>query len=306
MYTVRIDWAPAYELIVSLMAFLSVPDHKTLELGSAWVQDVRRGLTRQFSATLSAEKPLAFIDLLNFLIRYCPGERTAEEFIAWLPEPSPGQLYEWLDPLVPAAKAGRLSNLSGVRDRAVSLLCEWNRQYFSAIDPQILVGLAADAAEKRRRLTDMSPESVVEWATGGITIDAHTAVDVVTLIPQYHFRPWNVRAFFRGERVIHYPVDALPLNADDVPPRLRRLTKALADDSRLRILRLLATEPATFSAVVAATGLSKSTVNHHLVMLRAAGLVRVHDVGDGSTTYTLQPAALDGVGYALHAYLSPE
>ena len=56
--------------------------------------------------------------------------------------------------------------------------------------------------------------------------------------------------------------------------------------------------------VVALTGLSKSTVNYHMVALRAAGLVRVLDTGERSTTYTLRPEAIDLLRDDLRSYLT--
>lgn len=49
--------------------------------------------------------------------------------------------------------------------------------------------------------------------------------------------------------------------------------KALADANRLRMVGLLAREPASVEALAAALGLRASTVSHHLAKLGEAGLV---------------------------------
>jgi ArsR family transcriptional regulator len=49
--------------------------------------------------------------------------------------------------------------------------------------------------------------------------------------------------------------------------------KAFSDRSRLRILGLLATKEMTVNEIVAAVGLSQSTVSRHLGVLREAGIV---------------------------------
>jgi hypothetical protein len=41
-YRVEVDWAPAYELLVSLKAYVNRREHKTLELGAVWARGVRR------------------------------------------------------------------------------------------------------------------------------------------------------------------------------------------------------------------------------------------------------------------------
>jgi DNA-binding transcriptional ArsR family regulator len=61
------------------------------------------------------------------------------------------------------------------------------------------------------------------------------------------------------------------------------------------MLRRLAEEPAGLAELTAEIGLAKSTVFHHIGVLRAAGLVRVQ-VGGGSEKnplYSLRAGALD-------------
>ena len=125
----------------------------------------------------------------------------------------------------------------------------------------------------------------------------------VLLVPQYHYRPWNLNEYHRGLRIIMYPVDALATPPGELPPGLLRLTRALADENRLRILRLLASSPRSFTEVVESTRLAKSTVHYHLVLLRAAGLVRVHDAGESATGYSLRGEALDEVRARLGTFL---
>ena len=72
-----------------------------------------------------------------------------------------------------------------------------------------------------------------------------------------------------------------------------RLTHALSDESRLRMLRFVADGPCTLTEVARFIGLSQPTVHHHLVQLRAAGLVRVHFAVSGPSRYSLRPHALD-------------
>jgi DNA-binding IclR family transcriptional regulator len=72
-------------------------------------------------------------------------------------------------------------------------------------------------------------------------------------------------------------------------------------------LRFLATGPRSFTDVVQVMGLAKSTVHHHMVVLRAAGLVRVHHGGEKATTaYSLRPGAVDQLRDMLRAYLPRE
>jgi ArsR family transcriptional regulator, arsenate/arsenite/antimonite-responsive transcriptional repressor len=70
---------------------------------------------------------------------------------------------------------------------------------------------------------------------------------------------------------------------------LLKITKALSDRTRLRILRLLHEGELCVCQVVAALKLAASTVSRHLALLEDAGLVRVRR--DGRWAYYRLPAA---------------
>jgi DNA-binding transcriptional ArsR family regulator len=214
-------------------------------------------------------------------------------------------MYERLAPQA-AESLALPKNLVAARDRALSVLRGWDDEYFRHVDPTILEGLAAEAARTRALIETMEPLTLVEQATNGVYFMPEPRPDLVLLIPQYHYRPWNVFSIYRTMRAIQYPVDAVPPVEGEIPPGLLRLTRALGDDSRLRILRFLAAGPQSFSSVVQFSGLAKSTVHHHLVVLRAAGLVRVYAYqGGGLTdTYSLRSHALDELDRRLRAFLT--
>jgi ArsR family transcriptional regulator len=73
--------------------------------------------------------------------------------------------------------------------------------------------------------------------------------------------------------------------------RLERIAKALADQSRLRILETLSSRQAPLSCgqIVSLRGLSAATVSHHLKILSDAGLIACRK--DGQFVYC---EAVDG------------
>ncbi len=306
-YRVEVDWAPAYELLMSLKAYTSTADRKILELGAAWVKEVRERLSPGLAAGLAAHGSRDKLWWLDLLIRQAPPPRDAAAFLGWLATLSGGEMYERLAPQ--AAENWALpESLSAARDHALSILKQWDDEYFRHVDAAILDGLAAEAARTGALIETMEPLALVEQATNGIYFVPEPRPDVVLLIPQYHYRPWNVFSIYRTVRAIQYPVDAVPPATGEIPPGLLRLTRALADDSRLRMLRFLAAGPQSFSSVVQFSGLAKSTVHHHLVVLRAAGLVRVYAYQGGGTAdaYDLRPHALDELDRRLRAFLTAE
>jgi DNA-binding transcriptional ArsR family regulator len=303
-----VDWAPAYELLVSITTFVSFRLHGLLELGPGWVRDVQQRLPPEV-ATHVARKQLAATlkhdcDLLVLLVRVCPGQRDARGFLDWLAGLSAGAAYEALAPRLPDTGSPRLPrDFATWRDRLVEVFCEWNTAYFASVDPEILRGLREHAANLSGRLRSGSARGLVEEMTNGILVEPAPDVHTVTLVPQYHERPYNHDCQQLGGPVILYPADVLSTPAGAPPAGLLRLTHALSDDSRLRILRFLADGPRSLTEVARFIGLSQPTVHHHLVQLRAAGLVRVHFLMASPSRYSLRPHALDQLSGQLGAYL---
>ena len=190
----------------------------------------------------------------------------------------------------------------------------WHSSYFQHLDPAILNGLRAESLALARRLgsapaldlIDSAPAlDLIEQVTYGLCIEPTPAVQSVTLVPQYHERPYNHDFLEQGNLVILYPADVLPADPQLPPPRLLRLTRALGDDSRLRILRFLSGGARSLTEVARFAGLSQPTVHHHLAQLRAAGLVQVQFAPGVPTPnrYGLRPHALEQLARQLGAYL---
>ncbi|HEY2594496.1 MAG TPA: metalloregulator ArsR/SmtB family transcription factor [Chloroflexota bacterium] len=302
-----VDWAPAYELVLSLINFATFPKHNLLELGDAWARDIQRGLSPELAARLQRKNVLAVLspreaDLLVLLVRACPADRVARPFTAWLSSLGAGNAYEAVcDRLRPGGP--RLPrDFVGWRDRCVDVLSAWQDVYFDNLDPAILRGLHAEAERLGANLAG-PPRAIVEQVTNGLFIDPAHEPQSVTLVPQYHQRPYNHDTVEQGGMIILYPADVSETPPELPPPGLLRLTHALSDDSRLRMLRLLADGTRTLSELARLVGLSQPTVHHHLVHLRAAGLVRVHTSVTGSRSYSLRPRALEQLRDQLGAYL---
>ena len=68
------------------------------------------------------------------------------------------------------------------------------------------------------------------------------------------------------------------------------LLRLLGDETRLRLLRLLAREPLNVSELTAVLGVAQSGVSRHLALLRDAGLVAEQRAGVFAW-YRLAPAA---------------
>ncbi len=78
--------------------------------------------------------------------------------------------------------------------------------------------------------------------------------------------------------------------------------KALADETRQKIMRLCCCEWISVSDIVAGLDVSQPTVSHHLAILRDAGLVSVREEGR-QTYYTLnQDKMVDCCGLLMSTF----
>ena len=82
-----------------------------------------------------------------------------------------------------------------------------------------------------------------------------------------------------------------------------RLHRALGDETRLRILRLLRDRDYYLTEIAERLELSKPTIKHHLAQLRAAGLVTLIEEG-GLSYFSLRRERLADVSSELKHYLA--
>jgi DNA-binding transcriptional ArsR family regulator len=117
----------------------------------------------------------------------------------------------------------------------------------------------------------------------------------VVLAPSYFSRPYNFLMSGGDWRFFGYPVADDALEATDplaAPQSVLRLHRALGDETRLRILKLLAGRDLYLTEIAQQLELSKPTIKHHLALLRAAGLVTITESGT-VMYYTLRRNRLD-------------
>ena len=84
------------------------------------------------------------------------------------------------------------------------------------------------------------------------------------------------------------PNDASLVPGEVVPDAILRALKALADPTRMKILRYLAAEPRTPAQLSRNLRLRAPTVIHHLNALRLAGLVHLTVEPGGEKRYAMR------------------
>jgi DNA-binding transcriptional ArsR family regulator len=166
----------------------------------------------------------------------------------------------------------------------------------------ILPIIERDAAVRRTMLTEMPIEEFVRETTNGVEYVPRPGIERIVMVPSFVRRPLVAYSEFCDVQLIIHPVadDAVTAATDEPPRRLVRLSKALGDEKRLRILRALADGEKTLMELADMFGVAKTTMHHHMIILRSAGLV---SVGVGQKRYRLRQEALPDVAGLLSGYL---
>ena len=191
-------------------------------------------------------------------------------------------------------------------------ILRYYEEVFLKLDIDFTSAVGRAAAARRAVASREDAKSVVEEVTQGLDYDIPLGVTRVVLVPSIVVKPLSVIDQHRDALIVYYGMADEFIDSDpEAPPSwLVNTYKALSDERRLRILRRLSEGDAGLDELTEVLGLSKSTVHHHMSILRSAGLVRVHvpaEKGHVQRTYGLRDAALgDATGF-LNSYLrAPE
>ncbi len=178
----------------------------------------------------------------------------------------------------------------------------WYEQVFCEMETQVLPILQRDAATKQALQSTMPLERLIETATNGLEYVPEPGLRRVLLAPSFIERPWNTFSEYQDMKIYCYPVADESVAKDSaIPPaRLVRIYKALADERRLRILKMLMTRSYSLQEIADEFGVAKTTMHHHLATLRTAGLVLARP---NESQYSLRHTMLSEVSDLLNDYL---
>jgi DNA-binding transcriptional ArsR family regulator len=342
-FPVEVVSAPVFELLMSLFAYSEMTADSPTEFtaGADWLGGVRSNASPELLATLdrlagvgeiwvgligtalTISESCSIRDLvstlrtadpveqrLDYIVRGCLHCRDEVDSVVQrrAAEGDPTAIDQ-----LAAASECRLSNdmrrlLEIGPAEAMELLADavelFDRDLFHG-GKDIAAVLDRDAEHKRALAKTMNAPQLVELATNGVTFEMQTDVDGIVLIPSVVLRPWVTIAHRDRKRIFCYPVAEEHLTADpDSPPmRLIEIYKALGDERRLRLMRLLIDGPISLAEITERIDLAKSTVHHHLSILRQAGLVLITLGADKE--YSLRQDALPEAAGLLAGFLTP-
>jgi DNA-binding transcriptional ArsR family regulator len=200
-------------------------------------------------------------------------------------------------------------DLEGTRCELVAALRVWDEAVFGAERDRVvtLQQREADALEQRRR--EIALEPFIEEAMRGVQWQRPAGLRRIVFAPSYFARPAVFYHYWHGTLTFCLPIEARMLEpeAQSADPRAPdeatlQFFLALGDETRLRILRLLAEREMYLTELAERLHLTKATTKHHMVRLRAAGLVTLYD-RERLTYYALRPEVSRHAGQLLDAYL---
>ncbi len=208
--------------------------------------------------------------------------------------------YDWQESL----HAILTQDMYETKKHLLAFFHNWYHEVFREQEAQILPILQRDLEAKRAFLPTVSTERFIELATNGVEYVPEPGQRKMLLVPSYIDRPYIMFADYQDMKILSFPVADESVHEDPHAPPVRmvRLYKALADERRLRILKKLTTGSYTLQEIADDFGVSKTTLHHHLAMLRVAGLIRV---SSDDKQYSLRQSALSTVSEQLLAYLKP-
>jgi DNA-binding transcriptional ArsR family regulator len=212
---------------------------------------------------------------------------------------SPQEVARFLDWWIRPAEAG---------DLLLAALASYQAVFFAEEEQRIAPALqnGLDFARDLSRALPL-PELVEELSQGVHFDEADFRVSEVVLAPTFWSTPLVIYArAVDGPTVLLFgarPAAASLVPGEQVPDALLQALKALADPTRLRILRYLAGETLSPSELSRRLRLRAPTVTHHLSALRLAGLVRLTLQAGGEKCYTVRSEAALAAFEALQAFL---
>lgn len=182
--------------------------------------------------------------------------------------------------------------------------------FFAEEERRIRPVLQASLEQAQAAADDLSFTELIEHLTQGLEMAALVESSQVVLAPSYWTAPLVVFTQLDDQRMIllfgSRPADAALVPGDVIPDALLSALKALADPTRLRILRYLAVEPLTPSQLSARLRLRAPTMIHHLNALRLAGLVHLSLDKQGEKRYAVRPERVTDTFDVLNKFLSVE
>lgn len=198
-------------------------------------------------------------------------------------------------------------DIEAVGEQLVSALNSYYNVFFAEEEARLQPVLQKALQRAQEMATTMPLPQLVEELSQGVRLEKTWGYDAYVMAPIFWTTPFlafgqvaeNKGIILFGAR----PSDASLIPGEAVPDGLYQVLKALADPTRLRILRYLEEQPRTPAELSRLLRLRAPTVIHHLDALRLARLVVISLEAEGKR-YATRPGAVDAAYQVLQSFLS--
>jgi DNA-binding transcriptional ArsR family regulator len=336
-FAIEWDVRPSYDFLFSLSPDAGTTDDLPAE-DRRWLRDARTGLADAAKERVArATKDDLSIHLVGYLVDH-PELRDARQAVEAMRADGHVAVLRHLfgdmsdsvgaiDPIVEQALDGDADAIATLRarypaaskhstgadvlddperefDGLMAVLDDWATA-FEQVQPRVTAIIQRDYDLRADDRATLGGSDLVERTTSGIRLVPEPGVRRIILAPSYFSRPYNFLLGGPDWRLDGYPVADAALELDPLAPpsAVLRLHRALGDETRLRILKLLADRDLYLTEIAELLELSKPTIKHHLAMLRAAGLLTVVEAGP-VTYYHLRRERVDQASGDLRAFLA--
>jgi DNA-binding transcriptional ArsR family regulator len=172
-----------------------------------------------------------------------------------------------------------MADPAATKQRWLAVMREYHSAFFAEEEARLTPVLKRMLEEAQALSSTMKVTDLIEKLSNGFTISEESNLRSLILVPSVWIQPFVVPMQLSGDSML-LAWGALPpgyrlVPGEMVPHEALMVLRALADPTRLRLMRLLAQEPRSPQALAHELKLSLPTVSHHMRELRGAGLVRL-------------------------------
>lgn len=181
-------------------------------------------------------------------------------------------------------------------DLYLKALQSYYQEFFAEEERRIKPALQISIEQSQELAEKTQIPELIETLSQGVQLFIDPEVTELIFAPSYWITPLIIFTSITAKQsILLYgarPADASLVPGEVVPDALLRALKALAEPTRLKIIRYLSEEPLSPAQLARRLRLRPPTVIHHLEVLRLAGLVRLNLEVPGERKYA---ARFEGV-----------
>ena len=187
-----------------------------------------------------------------------------------------------------------------IAEQTIEAFAAWHARAVAPVEDRLAQDEAEAVGRLRAERTAWSLAAVLPKVAPGIEYQPPAEVDDIVFMPAVVIRPLIAFLDHRNAAIIAFAA----ADAGHPPAAVVLLGKALGDELRLRALKALARGPSTLVDLAQELRVPRTTLSHHIGLMRAAGLVTL-TIDDGRTgRLALRTEVVDDLPRLLREFLA--